>query len=1424
MALKVGELYASFGIDSSSLDGAMNSITNQCNQIASSMTGTGVKLSAAVTTPIIKLGKDMYTAGTDFYEQMSKVQAIAQLDSTVQEDAEAIKALTQAAIQMGSTTKFTATEAGTALQYMAMAGWDTNEMLAGLAPVMNLAAASGEDLGDVSDIVTDAMTAFGLTSENAAKEGVAFTDYVNRFSDVLAMAANKTNTDISLMGTSFRYIAPVAGSMGYAIEDVAVALGILANNGIKSTMAGTTLRNVITNLANPTDAQANVLKKLNVSLSKADGTMYSFAEVIDQLRDGFSCLDPETKAAYASIIGGKQSMAGLLALMNATDQEIEELTAAMYDCDGATQEMADTMLDNAKGDVTIFKSAVEGLEITLWGLVEGSFRSFVQGATGVVDSFRLMDQKTQVATLKMAGLAAAAGPVLLAGGRIVKAVGAIGPAFASMLSPLGVVTTGLALFAIAAVDANNDIGKSLEAISLKAKKSLTTGNASLAVTMKKISDRIPAIAGSIVKVVGNTVPGIFELGFTAMTGFADSISANANVIADVGMSIVKNVSSGLSKGLPQLIPAATSMLLNIGSALISNIPALLDSAIEVGAAIWSGVKAGIVVAGDWLKQIVLGEAYTPDADWSTVGAAIWPAITNGITAAGDWVKQKVLGESYTADASWSTVGSAIWTQIQTGITATGDWIKALILGNAFTADSDWSDVGEKIASMISGGLAKLDFSSDEMTANVSSIGNFMQTFVQKMLETPVKVSASIATFISSIVSSIAAYDGWSSLTTTFGTIATSLIDGIVAAVPTITTGATTFITAIGSMISSIGSSDILPAATSLATQIINSIAAGIPAVASGASSIISALGSTLSGIDWGAIAGDMLTSATTIGEALMNALIVGISHLGDLGVDIVEAVSGILSSINWETVTVGLDGFGQMLTNGIVNGISALGTAGAKIVEAVGNLFVDLDWSGLADTTARLGNVLIDGIVKGVGALANAGTQIVTALTTVISNVNWEEVGTAAVDLAGKLFDGLLTGAAEITPDVSALMSSLGRGISAAGAGLGEAAGSLIANLVTAICSPENWTSLVATGGEIVRGLGEGIINLGVGIIEGAWNLLAGTVKTLLEDLGLIAKEKPITIHYTEDGTPKIGGGLKFEEPAETTAAAQETVTAAEVALKTLPNTAELLGGDAATGLATGIKNNGSTATAAMNTLSDEVVKAALKEMSYDTGYQTGFDYAGAMNAGILAQQGPVAASAGVVALAAKNMAASTISYFVGSGIGYQFSSGIAGGIRSGISLISAAAASAANAAVISSQNTLEIHSPSRRGEKEVGWLYDEGIAKGILGNYDVISRAASDVTESMHRSFYIGDPSHGTVFTARRSASQSAIETEAAINDPRSLMERSKMLASALASELMSADENRNITIVLTLDGRVVAKGLAPYASEELAVTPEWT
>ncbi|MGN0989950.1 MAG: phage tail tape measure protein, partial [Candidatus Ventricola sp.] len=399
MALKVGELFASFDLDSSGMNATMRTIENSMEAMGANMVSMGSSLQTAITAPIESFAKQALAAGMDFTAQMSTVEAISGATAAEMEK------LTAEALKMGSTTSFTAAQAGEALEYMAMAGWKSEQMLDGLAPIMNLAAASGEDLGTTADIVTDALTAFGLKAEDAG-----------HFADILAVASSNANTNVSMMGETFKYIAPVAGAFGYKAEDVAVAIGLMANSGIKASQAGTSLRAALSQMAKPSDKAESAMKKLGISLTKSNGEMKPFSELVQNLRSSFSGLSEAQQVQYAATIFGQEAMSGMLAIINASDEDIKKLTQSVNECDGATQRMADTVLDNATGDWTLFKSAVEGAQVSLFMLNEGAIRSVIQGMTSLVDRFNGASDASKQAALKLALVAAAMGPVMVFGG------------------------------------------------------------------------------------------------------------------------------------------------------------------------------------------------------------------------------------------------------------------------------------------------------------------------------------------------------------------------------------------------------------------------------------------------------------------------------------------------------------------------------------------------------------------------------------------------------------------------------------------------------------------------------------------------------------------------------------------------------------------------------------------------------------------------------------------------------------------------------------------------------------------------------------------------------------------------------------------------------------------------------------------------
>lgn len=315
----------------------------------SKMAGLMKKTAAVIGVASVAAAKKTIDVGKSFEAGMSEVQAISGASG------KDLEKLSAKAKQMGATTKFSATESATALKYMAMAGWKTNQMVSGLSGVMNLAAASGEDLGTVSDIVTDSMTAFGLKAKDSG-----------HFADVLAKASSSSNTNVAMMGETFKYVAPLAGSMKYSIEDTATAIGLMANAGIKGSQAGTELRSILTRLVKPPTDAAAALNALGISTTKADGSMKPMRQTMAELREKFSGLADSQKSQYAAAIAGQEAMSGLLAIVNASDSDFNKLQKAIDNSSGAAKKQADIMNNNLQGALYDLGSAAEAVGIGIY--------------------------------------------------------------------------------------------------------------------------------------------------------------------------------------------------------------------------------------------------------------------------------------------------------------------------------------------------------------------------------------------------------------------------------------------------------------------------------------------------------------------------------------------------------------------------------------------------------------------------------------------------------------------------------------------------------------------------------------------------------------------------------------------------------------------------------------------------------------------------------------------------------------------------------------------------------------------------------------------------------------------------------------------------------------------------------------------------
>ena len=421
MATDVGSAVGYLDLDISGFLAGLKSAQTEANttsqsitsKFGSNLTGIGKGLTTAgstmtkgVTLPIVGAGAAIIKTTSDFETGMSKVSAISGATGND------LDKLNKKAQEMGAKTKFSATESAEAFTYMAMAGWKTEDMLEGIEGIMSLAAADGLDLATTSDIVTDALTAFGMTAGDSG-----------HFADVLAKASSNANTNVSMLGESFKYAAPVAGALGFSAEDTAIALGLMANAGIKGSQGGTALRGSLAKLVKPTDNAAALMEQYGLSITNTDGSMKSLKEIMDMLRQNMGGLTEAEQAQAAATIFGQEAMSGMLAIINASDSDYQKLTESIYNADGAAKQMSETMLDNLSGQITLLKSALEGLAIQFGDIMMPYIKSFVGWLQNLVQKLQELspEQKEQVA--KWALIAAAIGPCLLILGKLTTSVG-----------------------------------------------------------------------------------------------------------------------------------------------------------------------------------------------------------------------------------------------------------------------------------------------------------------------------------------------------------------------------------------------------------------------------------------------------------------------------------------------------------------------------------------------------------------------------------------------------------------------------------------------------------------------------------------------------------------------------------------------------------------------------------------------------------------------------------------------------------------------------------------------------------------------------------------------------------------------------------------------------------------------------------------
>lgn len=617
-----------------------DSMSTKFQNFGSAVSSLGSSITKTVTVPIVGVGTAVTKVASDFESAMSKVQAIS--GATADEMAQ----LKDKAIEMGAKTKFSAKESADAFTYMAMAGWKAEDMINGIAGIMSLAAADGLDLATTSDIVTDALTAFGLQAKDSA-----------HFADVLAQASSSSNTNVSMLGESFKYVAPVAGALGMSVEDVAIALGLMANSGIKSSQAGTALRASLTNLVKPTDAMSNAMEDLGIEVTNSDGSMKSLREIMDILREKFSTLSEAEQANAAATLFGKEAMSGMLAIINASATDYDTLSAAIDNCDGRADSMADTMMGNLSGSIEELMGAIETLAIKLGDILIPVIQDITKLITSWVEKLDNLSTEQLEQIVRIAAVIAAVGPLLLIIGKVISIIGTViqigTKLFAGIKILVGFIGGTLipaisaigapVLIVIGIIAALIAIGvalyKNWDTVSAWAKKAWSAITETVKNAVEAIGDFFSDLGEGVADVISSigdwlsnlwgSISGFFENLFSNIGNWFQEVTSSiasffsnlagtvASAIGEIWNTIVswgknmidkaKEIGSGFVdtfvnffKNLVQNVKDAISGMIEMITSWGSN---LLNKAKEIGSGFTSAITSGLQKVGSFFSDI-----------------------------------------------------------------------------------------------------------------------------------------------------------------------------------------------------------------------------------------------------------------------------------------------------------------------------------------------------------------------------------------------------------------------------------------------------------------------------------------------------------------------------------------------------------------------------------------------------------------------------------------------------------------------------------------------------------------------------------------------------------------------------------------------------------------------------------------------------
>ncbi|MCI7242725.1 MAG: phage tail tape measure protein [Lachnobacterium sp.] len=627
-------------------------------EVGGNIENAGKKL-MPVTATVTALGTVSVKTAADFESSMSKVAAVSGATGSD------LEALSKKAREMGSKTKFSASEAAEAMNYMAMAGWKTEDMLSGIEGVMNLAAASGEDLATTSDIVTDALTAFGLSAQDSG-----------HFADVLAAASSNANTNVSMMGETFKYAAPIAGALGFSVEDTAEAIGLMANAGIKGSQAGTSLRTIMTNLSGDVKICGQNIGEVTIATTNADGSMRDLSDILADCRTAFSGLSESEKAAAAESLVGKNAMSGFLALMNAGEGDIAKLSGAIDNCNGAAQSMADTMNDNLEGQLTILKSQLQELAISFGEILLPAVKSIVSFLQGFINVLNSMPDGMKQTIVTIALVAAVLGPVLIIIGKVISAVGTIMTivpkvagviktvqgAFAALnatmlANPIVLIIAAIAALVAAFIYLWNtneefrqfwiDLWEDIKEIAIAVWEALKAFFSAAWEAIKATAETIwNAIAGFFTGLwegIKNTFTTVVNAISTFLTTMWNTIKSVAETVWNAISTFFTTIWTAIKTVVTTVVTAISTFLTTAWNTIKTTITTVLNAIKSVFETIWNAIKTAITTVVNGIKNTITTVWNNIKSTVSNVMTALKNAVSTAFSTMWNGIKSTVSG-------------------------------------------------------------------------------------------------------------------------------------------------------------------------------------------------------------------------------------------------------------------------------------------------------------------------------------------------------------------------------------------------------------------------------------------------------------------------------------------------------------------------------------------------------------------------------------------------------------------------------------------------------------------------------------------------------------------------------------------------------------------------------------------------------------